>query len=256
MSFFNNINWSPQNYFAADVIGHEGRAGILERLAWVTLTPNVILDVGCGTGELSVALQERYPQALVWGVDSSQLMLEKAQENNSHIICTDAATLPFKNDSVDMVIANLLIPWHDNHEALLKEWRRVLRPDGMLMFTLFGPDTLIECRSHVKNEEIPLLIDMHDFGDLLLHAGFTDPVLDVDYFTLNYQSHEKMLQELIATGMWFPQEKFALEMNAKQITYELVYGHAFVANKTAAVAASQDGIVRVPLAHLRKQLQK
>lgn len=236
-------------------MGEETRAGLLTRLDWMTIAPKMILDVGAGLGELTQTLQHKYPEAEVWAVDTSVAMLEKAKEKHIRTKANDAATLTFPDNSVDLLIANLLLPWQSDFAALFKEWRRVLHQDGLLMFTTFGPDTLKECRAVFNNEDIPLFADMHDFGDLLLQAGFTDPVLDVDYLTVNYKEQNKLLAELKATGMWFPRDTTEITLSTLQMTYELVYAHAFVAPKTDTVAASQDGVVRIPLDHLRRQLK-
>lgn len=260
MSFFNNITWSPREYADAAVVAKEASAGILARLEWMTLQPRLILDVGCGAGETSIALQNRYPDAQVCGVDFSQAMLQAAKEKGVQVQQANAEQLPFANDSVDIIVANLLLPWHNHPAILIKEWRRVLRENGVLMFTALGPDTLKEWRHVFKNEEIPFFVDMHDFGDLLLQEGFAEPVLDVEHYTISYRERKQLLQELQVTGVWFPEDSnltSALEAQAtNEVTYEIIFAHAFAPVKTQEVSASEDGMIRIPLAHLRQQLRE
>ena len=87
-------------------------------------------------------------------------------------MCADAEKLPLRNQTVDLIFANFLLPWHNDFTVLLREWKRVLRPDGLLMLTALGPDTLREWRGTFAEAHLPLLVDMHDIGDVLLQEGF------------------------------------------------------------------------------------
>ncbi|RDI41699.1 Malonyl-[acyl-carrier protein] O-methyltransferase [Aquicella lusitana] len=231
---------------------------ILSRLAWMTLKPEVIVDAGCGTGEMSARLQACYPDARVIALDISEPMItyakQQMQSASGKISClqADAGCLPFADQSVDFLFAHLLLPWHEDHSRLFREWRRVLRPDGLLFFTVLGPDTLREWEKHTVL--IPSKMDMHDMGDLLLKEGFADPVLDVDYFTVRYKDKDKMMRELCASGMLMLEAKRDItDEYAWQVTYEVVYGHSFAPLATG-YAAQPDGTARVPLASLKKKL--
>lgn len=244
-------------------MAQEAGEEMLSRLEWVTLKPKVILDAGCGTGSMSSRLQAHYPQAQVLALDLSEDMLRhmREQDKQNSLICADAGKLPLRNQSVDLIFANFLLPWQDDIESLLREWRRVLRPDGLLMFTAFGPDTLKECAALCGRENLPALIDMHDMGDLILRLGFSDPVLDVNHYTMTYREQAHLFRELRASGMLQTQfevnkhsELPAAEDGTWALTYEIVFAHTFMPPERDEISASEDGVVRVPLTHLRKVL--
>lgn len=234
---------------------------MVQRLDLMTLNPKIILDLGCGTGEMSVKLQKRYPNAQILALDLSQTMIEyaKSYSSLSSCICADAQSLPLRNQTVDLIFANFLVPWTRYTEQLLCECRRVLNPDGLLMFTALGPDTLIEWRSIFAENAIPKQVDMHDFGDLLLKEGFLDPVLEVSHYTVTYRDREKLIKELYDSGMLAEPVSLDLINSAEDgtwsVTYEIVYAHAFgPTNLGQDTFLAQEGLVKVPLTHLRKTI--
>lgn len=252
------------DYSECDVLAREVGDAMLLRLEWMTLKPKVILDAGCGTGAVTAQLQKRYPDAQLIAIDHSPDMLAYAKAHCPNLTyhCTDAAVLPLPDQSVDLVFANFLVPWHADITSLLREWKRVLREDGLLIFTALGPDTLKEWRGVLSEDVSPLLVDMHDVGDGLLQAGFMDPVLDVDHYTMTYRDQEKLLYELHASGMIGARlscEKITTVPKTDEgtwpVTYEVIYAHAFVPVKRDEISASEDGVVRIPLAHLRQRMR-
>jgi malonyl-CoA O-methyltransferase len=245
---------AAKTYDAAAVLHAEVRENLLQRLQLVTLVPQVVLDAGAGTGLGSRALKRRYPKALVMALDSSRQMLQVAGKRRSWLrpferVCADAQALPLRDGSVDLVVSNLMLQWCDP-EAVFAEFRRVLKPSGLLSFSAFGPDTLRELRtawaqvdalSHVHQ-----FIDMHDLGDALVRNGFAAPVLDVERFTLQYLNVRKVAADLKATGAHnctagrakgltgshkFAAMQAAYEQFRQQgrlpATYEVVFGHAW-----------------------------
>lgn len=256
--------WSPVEYANASVLAREVGEEMLSRLDWMTLQPNVIVDLGAGVGEMSAHLQTRYKDAHVITLDVSEHMVQHAKQHipSLNCVCADAGLLPFANQSVDLLFANLLIPFQADMESLLHEWRRVLRPDGLLIFSALGSDTLKEWQAILKQNLAPVFIDMHDAGDLLLQQRFTDPVLDINYYTLTYREQSRLFQELQATGMLMAMPDFASteailpnENGRWEMIYEVIFAHAFAPDESQEVDASADGIVRVPLSHLRRQLR-
>lgn len=235
---------------------------MLSRLDWMMLQPKVMVDLGCGTGELSALLQKRYPDAILLAVDSSFSMLSYAKNKNKiqGAFVGDGFQLPLANDSVDLIFANFLLPWQKNYSPILQEWHRVLRPEGLLLCSLLGPDTLQECRHLLKDEHLPSLVDLHNIGDLLLHQ-FADPVLDVTHYTLCYRETNRLLKELEASGMWFPDEKtkqqqLNLPISAKrwEITFEVIYAHAF--KKADLTAPKNKTEFKIPLSSLKQEAKK
>jgi malonyl-CoA O-methyltransferase len=122
----------------------------------------------------------------------------------SSFVQATAAALPFSEQSVDVVFANLLLPWVDDPNQVFSEIARVLRKGGVFAFATLGPDSLLEIRrawSDVdNNEHVNRFLDMHDLGDGLVNAGFADPVLDVDRLSISYDSVEKLFADLTAMG--------------------------------------------------------
>lgn len=264
-----DIGLIPSEYAASAVIASEARDEMLARLEWMTLIPKVIVDMGCGVADLSQALQVRYPQAQVLALDHSEPMLQHANTRTLpssglqpfQSICGNALQLPLMSQSVNMLFANCLLPWCADipqMQSMLLEWRRVMQANGLLMLTVLGLDTMCELNALVAREKMPLRIDMHDMGDLLLKQGFIDPVLDVDYYTLTYRDIKKMHQELRASGMLLADvDETTLATLPKtndgewSLTFEVIHAHAFTSHST--LTSEAEGVVRFPLSQLRRK---
>lgn len=270
---------AAKTYDAAAVLHAEVREILLERLQLTTLVPRVVLEAGAGTGHGSRVLGRRYPKALVVALDSSRQMLRTAARQQSWLrpferVCADAELLPLRDGSVDLIVSNLMLPWC-NPDAVFAEFRRVLKPEGLLSFSAFGPDTLRELRiawgqvdasSHVHQ-----FIDMHDLGDALVRNGFAAPVLDVERFTLRYLNVRKVAEDLKATGahnatagrargLTSPRKFAAMQAAYEKFrqdgrlpaTYEVVFAHAWVPSHPARRAAAEPA--SVSLAEIKREL--
>lgn len=197
------------DYDAAAVLQAEVRSRLLSRLEWVRLDPSVVVDVGCGTGHATRALKDRYPRSRVIALDLSEGMLARARGRQSwrrrlHPVCGDAMRLPIADASVDLLFSSLTLQWCPDLDTAFGEFRRVLRPSGLLTFTTFGPDTLTELReAWAAVDELPHVnpfTDMHDLGDGLVRAGLAEPVMDVERLTLTYRDVFALMHELKAIG--------------------------------------------------------
>ncbi len=240
-------NLSSAGYAEASVLAELVSENMISQLELVKLKPKVIVDLGCGPGNGSIALARHYPEAFVVGVDSADSMLTARQINP---ICADALRLPLQDHSVDLIFANLLLPWCADWEAFFRECKRVLCAEGLLVFSCFGLDTLREL-----SNSIVIRKDMHEIGDSLVRAKFSDPVMDVEYLTMTYREAATMKHELHMTGM-IVDDDIKLEKNVEQVyalTYEIIYGHAWRPDLAADCVADEDGIVRIPLTHLRRR---
>ena len=240
---------------------------MLNRLDLVKLTPHTILDAGCGTGAASHALQKRFVKSQVISLDFALPMLQKTRIGSDttglmhqiknmlsgvkhNLVCADIESLPLASKSVDLVWSNLAIQWCNDLDAALLEFYRVLQPEGLLMFSTFGPDTLKELRVATGRQDgmtsVSRFIDMHDIGDALVRAGFSAPVLDVERFTLTYDDVKSVMRDLKSIGAHNATDGRArgllgrgflqkLESNYEQYrtdgklpaTFEVVYGHAW-----------------------------
>jgi malonyl-CoA O-methyltransferase len=246
---------AARTYDAAAVLHAEVRENLLERLQLVTLVPRVVLDAGAGTGHGGRALKRRYPKAMVVALDSSQQMLKVAGKQQSWLrpferVCADAALLPLPDASIDLIVSNLMLQWCDP-DPVFAEFRRVLKPSGLLSFSALGPDTLRELRTAWgqvdAHTHVHQFIDMHDLGDALVRNGFAAPVLDVERFTLQYLNVRKVAADLKATGahnstagrtrgLTGPRKFAAMQAAYEQFrkdgrlpaTYEVVFAHAWV----------------------------
>ena len=118
-------------------------------------------------------------------------------------ITGDAEHLPLRDGSIDLIFANLLLPWCDPGEVF-REASRVLRNGGLLLFTTVGPDTLGEVRQAWSEVDDGLHVhgfaDMHDLGDLANRAGLAEPVLDIDRLTVTYPDVGGLVSDLRACG--------------------------------------------------------
>ncbi|HET8701622.1 MAG TPA: methyltransferase domain-containing protein, partial [Nitrococcus sp.] len=191
-------------------------------------------------------------------------------------VCADAESLPFREASFDLVFSNLVFQWANDLDRVFREVQRVLRPNGVLLFTSLGPDTLKELRqswahadSHVH---VNRFIDMHDVGDALIRAQLTAPVMEMEYFTLAYRQARDLVRELkmlgahnIAAGRnigltgrrrWLAMEAAYERLRTPEgrlpATYEVIYGHAWgtAGMKPARQVADRSNEVRVPVAGL------
>jgi len=259
---------AADSYDAAAVLQRTVADELLGRLDLMTLKPQRILDLGCGTGYCARALQKRYGKARVFGLDLAHGMACAAKKrcgwrSRQHFACGDAESLPFASDSFDLVVSSLALQWCQPDPAFT-EMARVLRPGGALLFASFGPDTLMELRQawkDVDNEtRVHDFIDMHDLGDAMLRAGLSDPVVDMDKRVLTYPDLAGLLRDLKDIGasnasqarprtltgrarfdrLHAAYERFRNEQGRLPATYEVVYGHAVLAPGAGVGAQPQD----------------
>lgn len=238
-----------------------------ERLAMVRIAPTRILDAGCALGADRLSLQKRYPDAAWLGVDQSLSMLRQGQSteqaalgfmrrlfhagrrSQSARIAANMGQLPVAGQSMDLIWSNAAIHWLNHLPDVFKEFNRALGVGGLLMFSTFGPDTLKQLRHAIgvvgSLPRIHDFADMHDVGDMLVHAGFSDPVMDMETLTLTYADPWQALQELQRAGSVSAHAMSAGGLTTKQfwhqvfahwqrddqgrypLTFELVQGHAW-----------------------------
>lgn len=190
---------------------------MLERLELIRLVPERIVDIGCGLGRGVMALRQRYPAAEVIGLDLSPRILAEASRYVrppgrgflarllpagrgplSGWAAADAHALPLPDENIALAWSNLALHWCGDPIAVLREWHRILRNDGLLMFTTFGVDTLRELRA--AGAGVMRFHDMHDIGDWLLGAGFVDPVMDMEWIDLSFENPDALLGDVRALG--------------------------------------------------------
>ena len=204
-----NFGRAASTYEQHDVLQREVQTHLLERLDFYSGQPTRVADVGAGTGRGTALLKQRYPKAEVIALDLALPMLRAAKSHSSWRrpfarVCAEATALPLADRSVDVLHSNLCFQWIDDLPALFGECTRVLKPDGLMVFSSFGPDTLKELRAAWAEADqqphVSRFLDMHDVGDAMLAAGLRDPVLDAFRYTLTYSEPRKLLEELRGLG--------------------------------------------------------
>ncbi|HEY3325691.1 MAG TPA: malonyl-ACP O-methyltransferase BioC [Novimethylophilus sp.] len=251
------------SYDAAAIMQREVFERMFARLDLVKLAPQVILDAGCGTGLGTSRLAQRYKNSRVLALDIAPPMLQLAAarqpwlsrlawRSRQAFVCGDIEALPLEDGSVDLAWSNLAMQWCNDLDLAFRELHRALRPEGLLMFSTFGPDTLMELREAASADpahtHVSRFLDMHDIGDALVRAGFKDPVMDMERFTLTYDDVRGLMRDLKAIGARNATEGRRRGLEGKSFlqrladnyerfrrqgklpaTYEVVYGHAWKA---------------------------
>lgn len=199
------------SFDSADFVHAVTREGLLDRMLPLVIDAKAVIDLGSATGSAGTLLRKRFRGAHIISVDISRQMLEKSRQKRarftfarSSYIQANACALPLRDQSVDAVFSNLLLPFIDTPDRVFAEVARVLRKGGVFAFATLGPDSLLELRrawhgidghAHVNH-----FLDMHDVGDALLRSGLRDPVLDVDRLRVQYDAPGKLFSDLGRIG--------------------------------------------------------
>lgn len=258
-----------------------------ERLQWIRRSPKVWCDWQPVRGgvQAHALVAQRYPEAQCWVVETAARQQQVAQQmwekpwwsparwagNKTTLSLPSAGT-------VDMLWANMVLHQVAQPQQLLKQWHDALAVDGFVMFSCLGPDTAKEMRHLYAEMQWPAaghsFTDMHDWGDMLVHAGFAEPIMDMETIVLTFSSPERLLQELRELGcnlhpqrfsglrgrQWLAQLHAAIGAHLRvessegqwALTFELVYGHAFKPQPRATVEAQ----TQVSLSDMRSMLKQ
>ncbi|AHG62835.1 methyltransferase domain-containing protein [Advenella mimigardefordensis] len=264
---------------------------MIDRLGYIKVSPERIVDAGCGPGNSLHLLAARYPQASIIGVDHCAPFIEHCQSQfvskglksivqklkgrqGFSFLLADMAAMPIAPESVDMVWSNLALHWHQQPHDVIREWRRVLSNSGLAMFSCLGPGTFREVRSAVAAAGIRTqtmqFVDMHDFGDILLENGFMDPVMDQEVITLTYRTVDALLKDVRGLGgnpseargdglkgrAWYQRLREALEAGRGEdgllrLSLEVAYGHAW----SRPVRQNAAGDTLVPVSSIKRAVR-
>lgn len=237
-------------YDEVAVLARETGQRMAERLDWLKFSPLSVADIGCATGDGIRELQRRYPEARPLAIDYSAAMLAAARarmplmqrllKRTPRWVNADVRALPLAKGSVDLAWSNLVLHWLDDPLPAFRELHRVLATGGLLTFSMLGPDTLKELRT-AGARSLRRFHDMHDIGDMLVVAGFADPVMDMEMIRMTYRRPRQFLSEQRRLGVrngllgqmpsreW--RQVFAgWEHHADgrlPATFEIVFGHAW-----------------------------
>lgn len=266
-------------YEAHAVLQAEVESRLQERLDGQPLQPAVVLDVGSGTGRGTAQLRRRYGKAQVIALDLALPMLKAARRHAGWLrpfarVAGDAQALPLADASVDLIHSSLCLQWSGDLAAVYDEFRRVLKPGGLLLCSTFGPDTLQELRDAFAQADdtphVSRFTPIAQFGDALMMSGFRDPVLDRDRFTLTYPDLPALMRELRAMGATNAmstrrhtltgRRRFAAASAAYEplrgadgtlpSTWEVIYAHAWAPEPGAPIRGQGEEIASVPLSRI------
>lgn len=210
------FNRAAPHYAQFSALQQEVAKRLDEHLNFIKITPKRMVDIGCGTGFLSVRLQERYPKADLLALDIAPTMTSICQQRlgrrwlpwqpHRQVLCADAARLPLQDGCCDLVASNLTMQWLADPAVMLREMRRVLAPDGVILFSTFGRSTLTELRQTlvtIDPEKSGLVLpfpDVMSLGDLLNNAAVQMAVTDSDHIVLSYADTNALVRELKGMG--------------------------------------------------------
>ena len=272
---------AADTYDDAAILQGRVRDELLERLDVVRFEPARILDLGTGSGLGAAALKQRYRKAEVTAVDFAPRMLAIAAKRSRWrrriaTVHADAVSLPFANEAFDLVFSNMMLPYCADPDRVFREARRVLAPNGLLTFTTVGPDTLSELRDGWTgiddSTHVLRFIDMHDIGDALVRAGFAEPVMDVDRYTVTYETLDALLKDLKRCGatnatVGRPRGltgsgRLATLANRYErhrvdgrlpATCEVIFGHAWAPTLGAVRNTDAGGVTEVPVDRISRR---
>lgn len=256
-----------------------------DRLQWIKLQPAAWAHWGAVRGGLQAhaALASQYPKANAYVYEAAERLrlvaIDKLAKSRWNPAAWAGKRPLFERPppgSVDMLWANMALHEAADPQTLLAEWHRALAVNGFLMFSCLGPDTAIELRSVYAQRGWPpaghQLTDMHDWGDMLVQAGFAEPVMDMERINLTFPSADRLLQELVGLGRNFHPARFAglrgrrwkaeLEKTLATelvtgneghlgLTFEVIYGHALKPQPKMAMSA----LSAVSVEDMRRMLQ-
>ncbi len=270
-----HLRRAERTYADYAIIQREITTRVLSRLQYIKHTPQRILDLSLHTCDSEVLLRKAFARASYINTAPILTSLQAAKRlfRKPKSVCTPLDRLPFSDNSVDFVFMSLRLMWTQDWPLLLRECYRVLQPQGMLLFTTLGPDTLqelraafaaVDDRSHVHS-----FVDMHDIGDALVHSGFENPVMDSERVQMHYASLSQLTTDLKKTGannslasrsrslmtprQWQRVQEHYPKLATAELcaTFEFVYGHAWVGEhkRYAVDPATQD--ILIPVSQLR-----
>ncbi|WP_363799592.1 malonyl-ACP O-methyltransferase BioC [Lysobacter firmicutimachus] len=282
---------AAHGYDDAAALQREVGARLSETLDYLDdRVPEVVVDVGCGPGHLTAAMQQRWPRAQVIGLDLALPMLREARGHagsgswrprllggprRPDLVCADARALPLRDASVDVLFSNLCLQWVEDLPAVFAGFRRVLKPGGLLLVSTFGPDTLFELRGAFAEADsaphVSLFPSIAQFGDALIAAGFKNPVLDRDEFVLGHPDLGHLMRELRTLGATNAMSdrrrsltgraRFARAAQAYEAlrggdgrlpaTWEVIYAHAWGPAPGAPIRVGGVDEVQVPVSSIR-----
>jgi len=224
---------------------------MLQKLDIVKLDVKNVLIVPDFPGKHLEVFSKRYTKAHIFsiseaGVSGFQMWRAKVMSNWRSLFSTNNLSMEdyfafgrfdIPDNSVDLVFSNLLLQDLPDPKKFLQECWRILREGGLISFSYLGPDTGKELRPlnlpELRLQNLLSPWDMHDMGDALVAERFSDPVMDMEYLTLDYEKKALLLADIRALKLAHinPLEIPQIDVLPQKITLEVVYGHAWALGK-------------------------
>ena len=245
-----SFNRRANTYDSYGIIQKEVADRVFDRLSAIKIQPNLILDLGCGTGFLTQKISALYPDAKIISLDFSEKMLRicRSKVNHTSPVCADIENIPIKESCFDLIISSLTFHWATDLYGTFLKTHQLLKNNGCFLFSSIGPDTLFELRAALNkvdsSERVNRFIDMHHYGDALLKIGFSDPVVDNEKIIVEYKSFSDVLKSLKKIGAntvekvsdkklsknnyRTARDSYKMNKNTNYpVTYEVLYGLAW-----------------------------
>ncbi len=240
-----------------------------ERLPLIRLQPPCVLDWCAGLGASRALLERAYPQARVLAVEPTPGTREataralqapwwspRRLRGMPEVLLADDVGA----ERAQLLWANMVLHGSSDPLSTLRRWQQATAVNGFIMFSSLGPGSLgglraLYARLHWPPPHAPF-VDMHDLGDMLVEAGFADPVMDQETVRLTWPDGKALLAELRGLGgnvhpqrmdgLRTPRWHQALLAGLQELAgadgrpaleFEIVYGHAFKPAPRARVAA-------------------
>ena len=206
-------DWNPDLYLKYKNERTQPAIDLIGKIA-IPFQPKSILDIGCGPGNSSQALLQRWPKAALTGIDTSPSMIEKAKASYPHNtwIVADASKHLF-NEKYDIVFSNATIQWIPNHAELFKHLFNLTNPGGVLAIQVprFNAMPLSKAIQKVADQgrwkeatrACSKLFTYHDekyYYDLLSPQYKSIELWQTDYFHIMV-SHSAIIEMIRSTGL-------------------------------------------------------
>ena len=230
---------------------------LFKKLDLIEVKPNLILDLGCGTGRNGEIFKEKYKNIRLINYDFSIKILQEARKNQhnnlckkSDFICGDIEKLTFPENTFDIIWSTSSLQWCNNLSDIFKKIMSILKPGGLFIFSTFGPNTLFELKNVTKKisnyQKTNSFLDILSIKHMLIKQGFINTTIDSEEFCLTYKNINKLFLDLRKIGATSGFKKRKIGLSGKSYlklisegyeeytydgiypaTYEAVYGCAW-----------------------------